>query len=159
MMYSAEPDCWRYNRHLYNIKHGTFMEGSELFDNKFFNMSILEAKVTDPNQRLVLEGAYESLFQAGYTRKSLMQCFIGVYQGHTASDWDKIEHEQAGGFAGSYSPTIASNRVNFSLGIMGPSFTIDVEGASSGASIYQACHDVIPQASFNKPLVVAGLAG
>merc|ERR1712216_991403 len=123
-MYNPDPKCYMYNRFQTSIKHATFIEGQDLFDNKFFNMSILESKVTDPCQRLALEGAYEALHMAGYSRKGLMQAFIGVYQGHTASDWDKIEHDQAGGCAGSYSPTIASNRVSFALGIMGPSFTI-----------------------------------
>lgn len=157
--YSPEPDIWRHNRFRTNIKHATFIEGHDLFDNKFFNMSVLESKVTDPNQRLALESAYESLHFAGYTKKSLMQAFIGVYQGHTASDWDKIEHEQAGGCAGSYSPTIASNRVSFSLGIMGPSFTIDVEGAASLAAIYQGAHDIIPSGDWRKPPTTASVCG
>jgi len=122
-------------------------------------MSVLESKVTDPCQRLALESAYESLHMAGYTKKSLMQAFIGVYQGHTASDWDKIEHDQAGGCAGSYSPTIASNRVSFSLGIMGPSFTIDVEGAASLAAIYQGAHDIIPSGDWRKPPTTASVCG
>jgi len=157
--YSPEPDVWRHNRFKTNIKHATFIEGQDLFDNKFFNMSVLESKVTDPNQRLALESSYEALHFAGYTKKSLMQAFIGVYQGHTASDWDKIEHEQAGGCAGSYSPTIASNRVSFALGIMGPSFTIDVEGAASLAAIYQGAHDIIPSGDWRKPPTTGSVCG
>jgi len=155
--YSPEPDIWRHNRFKTNVRHASFIEGQDLFDNKFFNMSILESKVTDPCQRLALESAYESLHFAGYTKKSLMQSFIGVYAGHTASDWDKIEHESAGGCAGSYSPTIASNRVSFALGIMGPSFTIDVEGAASLAAIYQGAHDIIPSADWRKPPTTASV--
>nr|AQS99169.1 type I polyketide synthase [Gambierdiscus excentricus] len=158
-MYHPEPDVWRQTRWKTNIKHATFIEGQDLFDNKFFNMSVLEGKVMDPNQRLGLESAYEALHVAGYTKKSLMQAFIGVYQGHTASDWDKIEHEQAGGCAGSYSPTIASNRVSFALGIMGPSFTIDVEGAASLAAVYQGAHDIIPSGDWRKPPTTASVCG
>jgi len=157
--YDPEPDVWRHSRWKTNIKHATFIEGHDLFDNKFFNMSVLEGKVMDPNQRLALESAYEALHMAGHTKKSLMQAFIGVYQGHTASDWDKIEHEQAGGCAGSYSPTIASNRVSFALGIMGPSFTIDVEGAASLSAIYQGAHDIIPCADWRKPPTTASVCG
>jgi polyketide synthase-associated protein len=158
-MYDPDPKCYMTNRVKTSIKHATFIEGQDLFDNKFFNMSILESKVTDPCQRLALEGAYEALHMCGWNRKGLMQAFIGVYQGHTASDWDKIEHDQAGGCAGSYSPTIASNRVSFALGIMGPSFTIDVEGASSLAAIYQGAHDVMPSLDFKKPLVAGAMCG
>jgi len=158
-MYDPDPKCYMYSRVKTSIKHATFIDGQDLFDNKFFNMSILESKVTDPCQRLALEGAYEALHMCGWNRKGLMQAFIGVYQGHTASDWDKIEHDQAGGCAGSYSPTIASNRVSFALGIMGPSFTIDVEGAASLAAIYQGAHDVVPSLDFRKPLVAGAMAG
>jgi len=157
--YNPDPECWRHDRFATSIKHATFIEGYHLFDNKFFSMSILEGKVMDPNQRVTLESAYEALHDAGYSKKQLMQAFIGVYEGHTASDWDKIEHETAGACAGSYSPTIASNRLSFALGMMGPSFTIDTEGSSSLAAIYQACHDLRPSLLFKKPLVVAGLAG
>mmetsp|Transcript_16580 Transcript_16580/g.45018 ORF Transcript_16580/g.45018 Transcript_16580/m.45018 type:complete len:1127 (-) Transcript_16580:43-3423(-) len=157
--YNPEPDIWRQTRFRTNIKHGTFIEGQDFFDNKFFNMSVLESKVTDPCQRLALESAYESLHFSGYTKKALMQAFIGVYQGHTASDWDKIEHDTAGGCAGSYSPTIASNRVSFALGIMGPSFTIDVEGAASLAAIYQGAHDIIPSGDWRKPPTTASVCG
>lgn len=156
-MYDPDPNCFHTNRFRTNIRHASFVDGPYLFDNKFFNMSLLESKVTDPCQRLALEGAYEALHMAGYNKKALMQAFIGVYQGHTASDWDKIEHDQAGGCAGSYSPTIASNRISFALGVMGPSFTIDVEAAASLAAIYQGCHDVVPSLNFKKPLVAASL--
>lgn len=156
--YDPSPECWRTDRLRTDVRHGTFIEGVELFDNKFFNMSPMEAKGLDPTQRLALHHAYEALFMAGYVKKKLMQAFIGVYQGHTASDWDKVPHE-GGMTAGSYSPTIASNRISFALGLMGPSFTVDLEGAASLAAVYQGCHDLLPSGDFRKPLTAAGLAG
>jgi len=42
---------------------------------------------------------------------------------------------------------------------MGPSFTIDTEGAASLSAIFQGCNDVMPSKDFKKPLINAGLAG
>ena len=71
--YDEDPNCWRESRWKTNVRHASFIDGHELFDNKFFNMSPMESKVTDPCQRMALEHAYEALHSAGYSRKQLMQ--------------------------------------------------------------------------------------
>ena len=56
------------------------IEGAELFDASFFGISPLEAKVTDPQQRVFLELAYHALENAGCD-PARYKGLIGVYAG------------------------------------------------------------------------------
>lgn len=56
------------------------IDGAELFDPGFFGVSPLEAKVTDPQQRVFLELAYNAIENAGYD-PSRYKGLIGVYAG------------------------------------------------------------------------------
>ena len=56
------------------------VEGAELFDASFFNISPREAEVMDPQARVFLELAHEALENAGYTAESC-QGKIGLYAG------------------------------------------------------------------------------
>ncbi|CAE7221080.1 pks5 [Symbiodinium pilosum] len=66
--YDEDPNCWMQSncfRPWYitktSIKHGQFIEGVDLFDNKFFGVSNMEAQGMDPMQRHILETSYEDM--------------------------------------------------------------------------------------------------
>ena len=46
-------------------QHASFIDGIELFDNKFFGISPAESKGMDPMQRHILETSYEALYFSG----------------------------------------------------------------------------------------------
>src|SRR5215204_4391699 len=48
------------------VKAAALLDDIELFDAPFFNFTPREAEVTDPQQRLFLECAWEALESAGY---------------------------------------------------------------------------------------------
>lgn len=51
---------------LTNVRHAYFIEeGIDRFDNAFFNISPLESEAIDPQQRILLEIAYETVKNAG----------------------------------------------------------------------------------------------
>src|SRR5206468_3612064 len=52
-------------------KWGGFIDGVYDFDPLFFNISPREAELMDPQERLFLQCAYETLEDAGYTRAQL----------------------------------------------------------------------------------------
>ncbi len=60
------------------------------FDNQFFNVSPLEAKAIDPQQRLMLELAYEAFENAGIPVNALSSSETGVYCAICNHDYEKI---------------------------------------------------------------------
>eukprot|EP00440_Ansanella_granifera_P025272 gb/GFBE01027447.1/.p1 GENE.gb/GFBE01027447.1/~~gb/GFBE01027447.1/.p1 ORF type:complete len:928 (+),score=221.30 gb/GFBE01027447.1/:1-2784(+) len=149
--YDADPNCYlqsvcfRPGGHVKtSVKHAQFIEGIELFDNKFFGISNMEAKGMDPMQRHILETSYEALYNAGYTKKTLMGAYIAVFSGSTNPEWNYIDKE-AGACSGTgSSQAITSNRTSFLLGIMGPSTSIDTEQSSAGMALMMGATAVSP---------------
>jgi acyl transferase domain-containing protein len=62
------------------LKQVFFLSGVDGFDADFFGFTPREAQTTDPQQRLVLEMAWEALESAGYARNGEKRN-IGVYVG------------------------------------------------------------------------------
>jgi amino acid adenylation domain-containing protein len=64
------------------VKARGILEGADLFDPAFFDMSPLEAEITDPQQRVLLELAWEALEHAGCNPADfpgLIAVYAGVY--------------------------------------------------------------------------------
>jgi amino acid adenylation domain-containing protein/non-ribosomal peptide synthase protein (TIGR01720 family) len=68
------------------VKAGAILDDIELFDATFFGYSPGEAKITDPQQRLFLECAWEALEQAGYDAEQYKDR-IGVFSGVSPSSY------------------------------------------------------------------------
>ena len=61
-----------------------------LFDNDFFGVSGLEAKAMDPQQRILLEVAYEAFENAGMTLDELEGSQTSVYCSVSNADYESI---------------------------------------------------------------------
>nr|AQS99258.1 type I polyketide synthase [Gambierdiscus excentricus] len=147
--YDPDPQCY-INSHAFtggicktSINHGQFIDGIELFDNKFFQISQSESTGMEPQQRHILETSYEGLYMAGYSKKQLMTSYIAVFTGCTNPEAMYINYTQGAG-AGNVSQAITSNRTSFVLGIMGPSTSIDCEQASSHMALMVGASAVAP---------------
>ena len=68
---------------LTNVKHAYMLENDAVdkFDNQFFQFSALEAVAMDPQQRMLLETAYEAVENAGIQLSSFMGTDTAVYAG------------------------------------------------------------------------------
>ncbi|CAK9079433.1 Phenolphthiocerol/phthiocerol polyketide synthase subunit A ((Phenol)carboxyphthiodiolenone synthase subunit A) (Beta-ketoacyl-acyl-carrier-protein synthase I) (Phthiocerol synthesis polyketide synthase type I PpsA) [Durusdinium trenchii] len=129
--FDAEESEWRRGKSM--ARHGSFVEGTEYFDNKFFGLSPLEAKGMDPHQRVVLEVGYEACHYAGYSKGKLMNKIGGVYLGSSSTVFGMVS-EVSGATGGAAS--INSNRFSFCLGLKGPSMTCDTDGSSSLTAVH-----------------------
>eukprot|EP00930_Biecheleria_cincta_P098875 TRINITY_DN9052_c0_g2_i1.p1 TRINITY_DN9052_c0_g2~~TRINITY_DN9052_c0_g2_i1.p1 ORF type:complete len:1203 (+),score=231.24 TRINITY_DN9052_c0_g2_i1:243-3611(+) len=136
--YDADPDGWK-NQKTFS-HHGSFVDGLEFFDNKFFGLSNMEAAGMDPHQRVVLEVGYETLHRAGYTKGKLMNSLGGVYLGGSNTTFAFVG--QAGGATGA-AASINSNRFSFCLGLKGPSMTVDTDGSSSLTTVHMGGEAVL----------------
>ncbi|NOU16649.1 MAG: SDR family NAD(P)-dependent oxidoreductase [Bacteroidales bacterium] len=139
----------------HHSKWGGFISGADEFDASFFNFSQLEAKFTDPQERLFLQHAWMALEDAGYTLNRLqllsnqnsqdLPAQVGVYVGVMFSEYQLfgVEASMLGkrmGFAGNQAGI--ANRVSYFFDLHGPSMTVDTMCSSSLTAIHLACQDL-----------------
>ncbi|WP_206600466.1 SDR family NAD(P)-dependent oxidoreductase [Chromobacterium sphagni] len=135
-------------------KWGGFIDGVDEFDPLFFKISPLEAEMMDPQERLFLQTAWETLEDAGHTRASLQadgdgdggllpEARVGVYVGVMYSEYQlygfqQYEQGQIFGLAGNIAGV--ANRVSYFFDFHGPSIALDTMCSSSLTALYLACN-------------------
>jgi len=128
-------------------RRGGFIEGVDQFDAAFFGISPREAAAMDPQQRLVLELSWQALEDAGLVPDALAAGRTGVFVGAIASDYlllsarggpDAITQHTITGL----NRGIIANRVSYTLGLHGPSLTVDAAQSSSLVAVHLACESL-----------------
>jgi len=125
---------------------GGFLDGIEMFDAGFFGISPREAERLDPQQRLILETAWEALEDAGQRAPSLAGSRTGVFLGQWLSDFEArlfADPERADFLMTTGSGRYAtSGRVSYLLGLEGPSLTLDTACSSSLVAVHLAARSI-----------------
>ncbi|KFY12772.1 hypothetical protein V492_03668 [Pseudogymnoascus sp. VKM F-4246] len=140
---------------------GMFMEDVDpaLFDGQFFNISRTECIAMDPQQRQMLEVAYECLENSGTPMESLSGTNTGVIVGTNFIDYGAIQHRDPENRAESVmiglAPALLSNRISHFLNIHGPSMTVDTACSAGLVSLDVACRYLD---SFQTDAVLVGSA-
>ncbi|HET8935355.1 MAG TPA: type I polyketide synthase, partial [Polyangiales bacterium] len=126
------------------VREGGFVHEVEWFDAEFFGNSAREVKWMDPQQRLVLETAWEALERAGIRPSSLNESSTGVYMGCLGSDYAAAQatsyEAMDGYFTTGIAGSVLSGRLSYTLGLQGPSMTVDTACSSSLVSLHLACN-------------------
>ncbi|WP_233580834.1 type I polyketide synthase [Streptomyces triticirhizae] len=123
-------------------RYGAFLDDIEGFDADFFDVTPREAELMDPQQRIVLELAWEALEHAGIPARSLAGGDAGVFMGVGSDDYgrrmleDLPRIEAWTGIGGAYCGV--ANRVSYALDLRGPSMAIDTACSSSLVAIHLA---------------------
>ncbi|ATQ76795.1 hypothetical protein CR152_21450 [Massilia violaceinigra] len=128
---------------------GGFVDNVDKFDSLFFNISPREAEFLDPQERLFLEVAWETLEDAGYYPEIMSQedgaRNVGVFVGAVWAMYQMagVEEKIAGNHLNpnSFLWSIA-NRVSYWMNLTGPSLTVDTACSSSMTAIYLACEAI-----------------
>ncbi|MET0237504.1 MAG: type I polyketide synthase [Kibdelosporangium sp.] len=116
-------------------KEGGFLHDAGDFDADFFRISPREARDTDPQQRLMLETAWEAVERAGIDPTSLKGSRTGVFAG-------VVYHDYASGGGTGGLASVASGRVAYVLGLEGPAITVDTACSSSLVALHWAVQSV-----------------
>lgn len=131
------PFAWR---------HGGFLDDVAGFDAQLFAISPHEARRMDPQQRLFLECAWQTLERAGYAPKAIGERRVGVFAGVSTSDYARIWDRQGSGndahFGSGTALAMVANRASYVLNLVGPSVSIDTACSGSLVALALACQSL-----------------
>ncbi|CAG7916970.1 unnamed protein product [Penicillium olsonii] len=123
-----------------------YMTSVSKFDHDFFGISPREAQYMDPQQRIALQVAYQTVHSSNNFAKSEQppDANIGCYVGVAGSDY---EHNVASHKPTAFSYTgtsraFVAGRISHHFAWEGPAMTVDTACSSSAVAIHQACKDI-----------------
>jgi amino acid adenylation domain-containing protein len=134
------------------VKAGAVLSDIDLFDAAFFGFTPREARMTDPQLRLLLECAWEAFENAGYNPESC-GVPVGVYLGSAISTYlinNVFPAQKSGPFLETtffkekmsndrnYYPT----RISYKLNLTGPSINIQTACSTSLVAVHKACQSL-----------------
>lgn len=116
------------------------------FDAGFFGLPKHDVDAIDPQQRIMMEVAYEALERAGLPLEQLAGTRTGVYMGHLTSDYRDMIIRDADNapmytFTGTGTASLA-NRISWLWDLRGPSFTVNTACSSSLLALHLACQSL-----------------
>ena len=123
---------------------GGYLDEIDGFDPEFFGISPREAVCMDPQQRLMMEIAWEGLERAGYSPAALRGSRSGVFVGVAANEYSHLLSADSAETIGAHFITgnalnVIAGRVAFTLGWEGPAVAVDTACSSSLVAVHQAC--------------------
>lgn len=124
------------------------IDGKDVFDPLFFRISPKDAAYITPEERLILEVAWQALEDSGYSRKKLHDLKqqgkrVGVFIGSMYENYKCLANDdkEKALLAGSSYWSIA-NRLSFFLDLNGPSIAIDSACSSSLTAVHIAMENL-----------------
>lgn len=127
-----------------STRWGGFVEDIDHFDPQLFGISPREAASMDPQQRILLEVAWEALENAGQAPDGLAGSPTGVFVGVVNNDYATLQLADGGidridtYFGSGVGHSLASGRISYVFGLQGPSLSIDTACSSSLAAVHLA---------------------
>ncbi|MFI5751920.1 amino acid adenylation domain-containing protein [Streptomyces sp. NPDC051644] len=127
---------------------GGYIDGFDEFDPGFFGISPREADQMDPQQRKLLEVAWEALEDGGQRPSELAGSNAAVFVGAFTLDYKILQFSDlsfaslAAHTATGTMMTMVSNRISYCFDFRGPSLSIDTACSSSLVAVHLACQSL-----------------
>ncbi|MGV9856455.1 type I polyketide synthase [Streptomyces sp. NPDC003442] len=124
------------------VRAGGFIYDAADFDAEFFDIGAREAAAVEPQQRMLLELAWEATESAGIDPHTLRGSRTGVYTGVMYHDYasrlDEIPEGLLGHVGNGNAGSVSSGRVAFTLGLRGAAVSLDTACSSSLVAMHLA---------------------
>jgi len=133
------------------VRVAGIVDGEDLFDANFFNISPREARAMDPQHRIFLEMAWEALEHAGYAGGSGAG-LVGVYAGTSFNSYllSHVLRQTNARMVGDDFQTLMGNeqdylttRASYKLDLRGPSVTVQTACSTSLVAVHMACESLL----------------
>lgn len=133
------------------VNAGAAIEKADCFDAAFFDYSPVEAEIIDPQQRVLLECAWEALENAGYIPGGTDRR-IGVFGGVSPNTYFQNVLMTRRDLLHQIGPQLmrlsnekdhAMTRISFKLNLKGPSVSVSTACSSSGVALHLACQSLL----------------
>ncbi|MET9218130.1 beta-ketoacyl synthase N-terminal-like domain-containing protein [Streptomyces sp. NPDC003300] len=123
---------------------GGFIEDETRFDAEFFGIAPREARQIDPQQRMLIEVAWDALEHAGIVPGSLAGTRTSVFSGGLSVDYFLRHSREAGvrgidpWYASGKEASFGPGRLSYLLGLNGPSVALSTACSSSLVAVHLA---------------------
>ncbi|MDQ7806830.1 SDR family NAD(P)-dependent oxidoreductase [Amycolatopsis sp. A133] len=139
---SSPPADRGWPDHLAAVRPGGFLTGAADFDAALFGISPREALAMDPQQRILLETAWELFERAGLDPRSVRGQRVGVFAGTNGQDYPALltdAGDDVAGYVGTgNAAAVVSGRIAYAFGLEGPAVTVDTACSSSLVALHWA---------------------
>jgi acyl transferase domain-containing protein/surfactin synthase thioesterase subunit/acyl carrier protein/short-subunit dehydrogenase len=126
-----------------HARFAAMLDGVEEFDPLPFKIAPREARLLDPQHRLVLETVWELFERAGRGGRAVPRN-TGVFVGVMNDDyrWEAARAQLSLGVGSGTSPAILANRISYTFDLNGPSMPVETACSSSLVALHLACESL-----------------
>ncbi|MBL1100884.1 beta-ketoacyl synthase N-terminal-like domain-containing protein [Streptomyces coffeae] len=126
------------------VDRAAFLDCIADFDAEFFGISRREARLLDPQQRMLLETAWEALERAGIAVRRSDRLNVGIYLGMMTSEYSERNEDRSD--LSSIDPyyitggglSFGAGRISHSMGFSGPVMGVETACSSSMTTLHLA---------------------